>query len=111
MTQIPAILEDYLNYMETIKGISPSTIKEYYFDLRMFLRFLKLRYKIVDSNINFEEIDISDINIDFIKRPPYFHISPSHKAKTWLLDPQAPKVEAPEGIKRLNKYFGGNLNE
>lgn len=68
MIQTPIILEDYLNYMETIKGISPSTVKEYYFDLRMFLRFLKLRYKIVDSKVNLEEIDISDINIDFIKK-------------------------------------------
>lgn len=68
MSPVPTILEDYLNYMETIKGISPSTVKEYYFDLRMFLRFLKLRYKTIDIDINFEKIDISDIDIDFIKK-------------------------------------------
>nr|WP_300004516.1 tyrosine recombinase XerC [Tissierella sp.] len=68
MTQNPTILEDYLNYMETIKGISPNTVKEYYFDLRMFLRFMKLRYKIVDPKISFEEIDISDIDKDFIRK-------------------------------------------
>lgn len=31
------------------------------------------------------------LKIDFIKRPPYFEVSGTHKAKTWLLDPRAPK--------------------
>ena len=35
------------------------------------------------------------LKIDFVKRPPYFAVSPTHKAKTWLLDPRAPKVEMP----------------
>ena len=47
--KIPVILEDYLDYMETIKGTSSNTVKEYYFDLRIFLRFLKIRYKMVES--------------------------------------------------------------
>ena len=51
------------------------------------------------------------LKIDFIKRPPYFSVSSTHKAKTWLLDPKAPKVEPPEGIQNLNKYFGGRLDE
>ena len=68
MKEIPLIMEDYLNYMETIKGTSPNTVKEYYFDLRTFFRFMKLRYKLVDNNIEFKEIDISDIDIDFIKK-------------------------------------------
>lgn len=33
--------------------------------------------------------------IDFVKRPPYFTISPTHKARTWLLDPRTPKFERP----------------
>ena len=28
------------------------------------------------------------LKIDFVKRPPYFTVSPTHKAKTWLLDPR-----------------------
>lgn len=68
MYNIPIILEDYLNYMETIRGASPNTVKEYFFDLRTFFRFIKLRYKLVDSNTNFDEIDISDIDLDLIKR-------------------------------------------
>lgn len=43
------------------------------------------------------------LKIDFVKRPPFFEISPTHKARTWLLDPRAPKVEPPESIKMLKE--------
>lgn len=68
MYNIPTILDDYLNYMETIKGASPNTVKEYFYDLRTFFRYLKVRYKLVDSNVEFEEIDISDLDLDFVKK-------------------------------------------
>lgn len=64
----PIILEDYLNYMETIKGVSPNTVKEYFFDLRIFFRFIKVRHKLVDPKDCFDEIDISDIDLDLIKK-------------------------------------------
>lgn len=68
MNNIPIILEDYLNYMETIKGSSSNTVKEYFFDLRTFFRFIKLRYKLADISESFEEIDISDVDLDLIKK-------------------------------------------
>ena len=43
------------------------------------------------------------LKIDFVERPPYFEISPTHKARTWLLDPRAPKVEPPEYVRRLRE--------
>ena len=36
------------------------------------------------------------MKIDFEKEPPYFKISDTHYAATWLLHPDAPKVEMPE---------------
>ena len=41
------------------------------------------------------------LEIDFLMAPPVFEISETHKAKTWLLDPRAPKLEPPEGIRNL----------
>ena len=41
--------------------------------------------------------------IDFVKEPPFFSISETHKAKTWYLDPRAPKIEQPESIRRLRE--------
>ena len=43
------------------------------------------------------------LKIDFVERPPYFQVSPPHTARTWLLDPRAPKVEPPEHIKQLRE--------
>ncbi|NMA87483.1 MAG: ABC transporter ATP-binding protein [Tissierellia bacterium] len=45
------------------------------------------------------------LKIDFVKRPPYFQVSPTHKAKTWLLDPRAPKVEPPKSIEILRQNW------
>jgi oligopeptide/dipeptide ABC transporter ATP-binding protein len=39
------------------------------------------------------------MKIDFLKEPPFFELSPTHRAATWLLHPDAPKVEMPRIIK------------
>ncbi len=41
------------------------------------------------------------LKIDYVKRPPYFDITPTHRARTWLLDPRAPKLEPPQIIQKL----------
>lgn len=64
----PEALDNFLNYLETIKGKSKNTISGYSIDLTLFFRFLKV-YKglITDANLEFEEIPINDIENDFIK--------------------------------------------
>ena len=47
------------------------------------------------------------LKIDFVKRPPYFNVSLTHKAKTWLLDPRAPKIDPPAAVQMLNR--GGHV--
>ncbi len=47
------------------------------------------------------------LKIDFVKRPHYFEVSPTHKAKTWLLDPRAPKVDPPPVVSKIRN--GGLL--
>lgn len=39
--------------------------------------------------------------IDFEEEPPFFDITETHKAKTWYLDPRAPKIEQPKSIRQL----------
>lgn len=41
------------------------------------------------------------LKIDYEQRPPFFEVSPTHKARTWLLDSRAPKIEPPEIIRKL----------
>ena len=43
------------------------------------------------------------LKIDFEEEPPYFKVSDTHYAKTWLLDPRAPKLEKPEVIQNLHE--------
>ena len=38
------------------------------------------------------------LRVDTLREPPMFKVSDTHYAKTWLLDPRAPKVEKPEII-------------
>ncbi len=66
-TDCPTILRDFLTYHETIKGQSAKTISEYYLDLRMFLRFIKLMRGDMPLNTQLENIDIRDIDLDFVR--------------------------------------------
>ena len=40
------------------------------------------------------------LDIDFKEEPPFFKLSDTHYAATWLLHPYAPRVEMPEELKR-----------
>ncbi len=48
------------------------------------------------------------MKIDFEKEPPMFKVSETHYAATWLLHPDAPKVEPPEAVKRRMKNFSSD---
>ena len=63
----PQILREFLIYHENIKCQSPLTISEYYLDLRMFLRFMKLMRNDMPITTKLEDIDIKDIDLDFLQ--------------------------------------------
>lgn len=47
------------------------------------------------------------MQIDLEEQPPMFKVSDTHYAATWLLHPDAPKVEPPEAVKsRMRKFIG-----
>ena len=72
----PTILRDFLTYHETIKGQSQLTISEYYLDLRMFLRFIKLMRSDMPIQTKLDDIDIRDVNLKFIEEieGDYFNV-------------------------------------
>jgi len=43
------------------------------------------------------------LKLDFVKEPPFYKITDTHYAKTWLLDPRAPKLSKPEVIQNLHE--------
>lgn len=63
----PQILRDFLTYHETIKGQSSRTISEYYLDLRMFLRFVKLMRSEMPIHTRLDDIPIKDIDLEFVR--------------------------------------------
>lgn len=65
--EMPVILRDFLNYLQTIKGKSINTVQVYFYDLRIFFRFLKVHRNIVDKKNEFDTIDISDVDIALLQ--------------------------------------------
>lgn len=55
--------------------------------------------------------NIYALKIDFEEEPPFFKVSDTHYAKTWLLDPRAPKVEKPEVIQNLHEKITAMTSE
>jgi len=63
----PEIIREFLFYHETIKGHSRKTVDEYFYDLRMFFRFLKIHKGVVPRSTDFEDISIMDIDFKFVE--------------------------------------------
>lgn len=62
----PTILKDFLAYHETIKGQSQRTVSEYYLDLRMFFRFIKLMRNDMPIHTRLDDIPIKDVDLEFV---------------------------------------------
>ena len=63
----PDYLNSFLDYTITILNKSPNTIKEYNYDLAMFLRYIKIRFNMTKEEV-FSNITIKDITLDTIKK-------------------------------------------
>ena len=50
------------------------------------------------------------LEIDTKLEPPMFQVTETHFAKTWLLDPRAPKIEKPEGIQNIHEKLMAAFN-
>ncbi|AAO35862.1 tyrosine recombinase XerC [Clostridium tetani] len=66
--ELPQQLNNFLNYLTTVKERSPNTMSAYKVDLVMFFRFLKLYKTKLPKDIEFDDIDISDIDDEFIRK-------------------------------------------
>jgi len=50
------------------------------------------------------------LKVDTLKDPPMFRVSDTHFAKTWLLDPRAPKIAKPEAIENIHEKLMDSFN-
>ena len=67
INDIPDILMEFLEYHSTVRGHSDRTIAAYYTDLKILFRYLKIRRRLVPRDTPFHEIDITDVDLDFIR--------------------------------------------
>ena len=59
-------MKDFLYYLQTVKGRSPSTVDEYFHDLRTFFRFIKLHKGVVPSGVDWQNIAVDDVDLKLI---------------------------------------------
>ncbi len=67
INDIPDILMEFLQYHTSVRGHSERTVQAYYMDLKILFRYLKRKRKSVSPDLPFAEIDITDVDLDFIK--------------------------------------------
>lgn len=65
--QNPEFVNSFLDYSITILNKSPNSVKEYNYDLNMFLKFMKIHFKLTNET-DFKKIQIKDFSIDTLKR-------------------------------------------
>lgn len=64
---LPILLKEFLQHIYVVKNKSTLTVEEYCLDNKLFLKFLKRSKGFVPSSVAVEDIDISDIDISFLK--------------------------------------------
>lgn len=64
--ELPECMNNFLNYLGTIRGKSVNTLNGYKFDLTLFFKFLMLYKRKIPDNTDFENIKIDKIDYEFV---------------------------------------------
>ncbi|MBQ9375412.1 MAG: tyrosine recombinase XerC [Ruminococcus sp.] len=67
MQDCPYYLEDFLTNLLISKERSERTVEGYYIDIRTFLRYLKIKHKVISSDADLSEVSIVDVPIEWIE--------------------------------------------
>ena len=62
----PEYINEYLVHLRVVKMLSERTIEEYYFDIRLFLKYIRAVQ--TDTDLDIEDIKISDVTPDDLKK-------------------------------------------
>ena len=65
--RLPQLVQDYLTYVEAIKGHSSLSVLEYASDLRTYFRFMVKHKGLFPADTPDNEIDLTIVDINFIK--------------------------------------------
>ena len=63
----PEYVNSFLDYSAVVLNKSPNSVKEYNYDLNMFLKYMKINFKLTKEN-DFSKINIKDFDIQTLKK-------------------------------------------
>ena len=95
----PPVVREFLSYHETIKAQSPRTIEEYHLDLRIFLRFMKLMRSGRSLNVPFEDVDIHDLDLDFVGSITTTDV---YEFLSWLANDRTTDLKTPQSQRGID---------
>ena len=118
----PKIVKNYIGYLKSVRSYSKETVHGYETDLVLFLRFMKIHFEIVDEETPFEEINVKDVDKEFIQEIELIDIYAFlYKKAKWIEHNLADELESPgrdktsptvlsfeEGEKLLSSVTGRN---
>ncbi len=109
-SELPQLVQQYLLYLEAIKAHSELSVIEYASDLRTFFRFIMKEKGLVDKDAADEDIDLSPIDIDFIKK---ITLSDAYKFMIYCKDVrknnERTRARRVISIRRFFSYLTDNL--
>lgn len=108
--ELPPRVNEFINYLDTIKGKSSNTINAYKTDLTLFFRFIKIYKGLTEKNTEFENIKIDDIDDSIIRKITlsdlYAYISFTEKYRKNNAKTRARKVAS---LKSFFKFLHGKI--
>jgi site-specific recombinase XerD len=107
---LPKLVQQYLIYIEAIKGHSEKSVLEYGSDLRTFFRFMSIHKGLYPKNTPDEEIDISPIDLSFIQS---VNLIDAHQfliyCKNERHNNEATRARRVIAVRRFYTYLADNL--
>ncbi len=108
--ELPKLVQQYLLYIEAIKGHSELSVLEYASDLRTFFRFLAKEKGLYPKDMPDEEIDLSPIDIKFIQS---VNLSDAYQfliyCKNERKNSESTRARRVIAIRRFFKYLSENM--
>lgn len=104
-------LDEFLSYFSGVRERSPATMKEYHYDLRLFFRWLK-QYRLPElKNVPLDEIDLSDIDKEFLEK---VKLSEIYRFISWLAEERkngpAARARRISAIRAFFNYLTGKIH-
>ncbi len=103
----PDYLNSFLNYSQSILNKSTNSVKEYNYDLNLFLKFIKIHFGLTKEK-DFSKIEIKDISIDTIKK---IKLDDIHAFLSYMASEQQSKAATRARKASTIRIFFAYLNE